>query len=272
MTINYLLLILYVLSSCGGGDLPSAPNSASPSPANGTEPSKVDPELTVDLAKLSPQELQEMTDTLSKRNEAEKKELETLKALNPKLCTRLKTLRNTCKIAVTIMTDEATSKLDCGDGTSTPPNKISISIEADGKYEMIADNLLKSQIFERGTSDLKFSPIAGGNMTSNPKLIDVRKLVLRRTDGGAPNPGFALSLKVNGGEVLNGSDVTRASGDSLQMQLVKFMRFADSCHVSGAEIQAIRTSAAASPAIAEKKPEAAPVKPSAEPVASEVKK
>lgn len=252
--------------------MPSAPASAGSPTEGSAEPSKVDPELSVDLAKLSSQELQEMAETLKKRNEDEKKEILTLKALNPKLCARLKTLRNTCKIAVAIITDEATSKLDCGDGTSTPPNKISITIDADGKYEMIADNLLKTQVFERGTSDLKFSPIAGGSVTSNPKLIDVRKLVLRRTDGGAPNPGFPLSLKVNGGEVLNGSDITGASPDTLQVQLVKFMNLTDSCHISGAELQAIRTSVSASTASPEKKPEGTAVKPSVAPAASEVKK
>ena len=251
--------------------MPSAPTSTGSSTENSAEPSKVDPELSVDLTKLNSQELQEMAETLKKRNEDEKKEILTLKALNPKLCARLKTLRNTCKIAVTIITDEATSKLDCGDGTSTPPNKISITIDADGKYEMIADNLLKTQVFERGTSDLKFSPIAGGSVTSNPKLIDVRKLVLRRTDGGAPNPGFPLSLKVNGGEVLNGSDVTGGSGDSLQVQLAKFMNLSDSCHISGAELQAIRKSASPSMAGPEKKPEGAAAKPSVAPAASEVK-
>lgn len=258
MTINHLLLILYVVSSCGGGDVPAFPSSSSSSNESSGEPSKVDPELSVDLAKLSSMELEEMADTLKKRNEAEKKEILTLKALNPKLCSRLKTLRDSCQIAVTLMTDEATSKLDCGDGTTTPPHTITVTLNATGKYEMIADNLLKSQVFESGTSELKFTPIAGGRMTSNPKFIDIRKLVLRRTDGEAPNEMSAFTLKVNESEVLNGSDLTKKGGDTLEISLVKFMNLADSCHVSSAELQAIRSSVSQALSLPEKKSETAP--------------
>jgi hypothetical protein len=156
------------------------------------------------------------------------------------------------------MTDEATSKLDCGDGTTTPPHTITVTITAPGKYEMIADNLLKSQVFESGTSELKFTPIAGGRMTSNPKLIDIRKLVLRRTDGEAPNQVSAFTLKVNESEVLNGSDLTKIGGDTLEIRLVKFMNLADSCHVSPAELQAIRSSVSPALSLPEKKSETAP--------------
>ena len=250
MQLTHLFVIL-MLSSCGGGDAPMAPTSGKSAEAS-AEPSKVDPHPIVDLTKLGSAELQELSEALKKRNEAEKVEIEILKALNPKLCARLKTLRESCKISVPIITDEAVSKLECGDGTSTAPNKITVNIDADGKYEFIADNLLKSQTFERGTHEVKFVSITGGAVSSNPKLVDVRKLVLKRTDGGAPNPGFVLSLSVNGTEVLNGQDLTRASPDTLQFQLVKFMDQAESCHISTAELQSIRASV--TPASA-KKPE-----------------
>lgn len=265
---THLLVMLFTLNSCGGGDAPMAPTGGKSAEAS-AEPSKVDPELTVDLAKLGSAELQELAEALRKRNESEKIEVETLKALNPKLCARLKSLRESCKIAIPIITDEAASKLECGDGTNTAPNKISVNIDADGKYEMVADNLFKSQTFERGTHEVRFVSATGGAVTSNPKLVDVRKLVLRRTDGGAPNPGFVLSLSVNGSEVLNGQDLTRAATDTLQFQLVKFMDQAESCHISAAELQTLRASVTpASAKKAEPAAKPAPAKPTAEPTAN----
>ena len=249
MTKKMASCVLLVLGSysCGGSESPQAPTSGILAKAENSEQTqqKVDPDLTVNLDKLSGTELTELSEVLLKRNESEKKEIEALKKVNPKLCRRLSTLRESCRIAVPLITNEASSKLECGSSTAMTQNKIEVSIDADGKFEIIADNLLKSAPFGRGTSELKFAPMMGGGVSSNPKIIDVRKMILKRTDGTISQPGFSFSLKVNGSEVLGSGDLATSSNDSLQIKLLKFSDQTDSCHVPSSELQAIRKEAGA---------------------------
>jgi hypothetical protein len=244
--IIHSLIITIGCYSCGGGDEPQLPKSVVLAKTENSEKTeKVDPDLSVNLDKLSGTELTELSEVLQKRNASEKKEIETLKKLNPRLCRRLSKLRESCRIAVPLITDEASSKLECGNDATMNKNKLEVSIEADGKFEIIADNLLKSASFGRGTSELKFAPIVGGGVSSNPKIVDVRRLILKRTDGKIREPGFNFSFKVNGSEVLGSGDLTQLDEESLQIKLVKFSDLSDACHVPSSEIQAIRKEAGA---------------------------
>lgn len=237
----FVPLFVFSLFACGdaSSDRPMVEKAQTSADSMARE---TDPMLETDLSQFSATELSQMLLVLKKTNAKQARDLKVLRRINAGYCSKLVEVKKQCT-ALAPMMNGFYNQLPCAKEQLTNE----ITVKANGKYKLIADNLYESPVFEGDSQSIEFRSVNGGN-DLDVRFIDVSSLVLKSEGGGASDAsGTGFELAVNGVTMFDSGDLEK-DGSDFKIKLSKFLEItkSESCNISRSELDVIRQKARAS--------------------------